>query len=207
MPPKTQPPHDAQNGKPRPKRLRYWRTAAALTAAAGLAAALVAATPLLRPADSDEATLRGLQVRVLTISQAAAENRMDGALASLEALEKDLNDAAGQGRISLSRYRGIEAAVESVRADITRQVAAVSPAVAPTRGTAKPPVAPTGGTADTSAAPEPAQVLQPVQVEPQPPVIVPAPVPAPVQQAPVLPQPPKEANGKGKGKGQGQGKP
>lgn len=193
MPPKTQPPPEAKDGKPSPKRLRYWLTAVALTAVAGLAAALVAGTPLLRPADSDEATLRGLQVRVLTISQAAAENRMDGALASLEALEKDLNDAAGQGLISLSRYRGIEAAVESVRADITRQIKPVSAAVAPT-----------GGSADSPATPEPAQVSQPVQVEPQPPAIVPAPVPAPVA-VPVLPEPAKEAKGNGNDKGNGKG--
>jgi hypothetical protein len=192
MRPERQPLHQGNDGRARPKRLRAWRAAAALVAVAGLAAALFAATPLLRPKDSDEGTLRGLQVRVLTISQAAAENRLDGALAALDALEKDLNDAAGQGQISLSRYRGIEAAVESVRADITGRIAAVSAAVAPTPGTA-----------DTSAAPEPAQAQQPVQVEPRQPVVVqaPAPAPAPVQAEPVLPKPAKEAKGKGKGQG------
>ena len=195
MPPEAEPSPDGKDGIPGLTRLRTWRTAAAMVAMAGLAAALIGAAPLLSPADSDEGTLRGLQVRVLTISQAAAENRMDGALAALDALEKDLNAAAGQGRISLSRYRGIEAAVESVRGDITGRIAAVSAAVAPT-----------AGTTDTAATPEPVQVQQQVQAEPPPPVVVPAPAPAPVQQAPVLPEPAKDAK-EGKGKGKGQGKP
>ncbi len=191
MPPESQPLRDGKEGTPPLKRLRAWQAASALLAVAGLAAALYAA-PLVRPAESDEGTLRGLQIRVLTISQAASENRMDGALAALEALEKDLNDVASQGLISVSRYRGIEAALDSVRAEITGQIAAVSAAAAE---------APTAGTADSSAAPEPAQ--QPVQVVPQPPLIVQAPAPevAPVQEEPKLPEPAKEAKGKGKGPG------
>jgi hypothetical protein len=202
MRPEPQPLHQGNDGRARPKRLRAWRAAAALVAVAGLAAALFAAGPLLRPKDSDEGTLRGLQVRVLTISQAAAENRLDGALAALDALEKDLNDAAGQGQISLSRYRGIEAAVESVRADITGRIAAVSAAVAPTPGTAD--TRAKSVREGASAAPEPAQAQQPVQVVPEQPIVVeaaPAPAPAPVQAEPVLPQPAKDAKGKGKGQG------
>ncbi|MGF9647021.1 hypothetical protein AAIH32_03555 [Pseudarthrobacter oxydans] len=192
MPPKTQPLREGTEGAPPLKRLRAWQAACALLAVAGLAAALYAASPLVRPSDSDEGTLRGLQIRVLTISQAAAENRMDGALAALEALEKDLNDAASQGLISVSRYRGIEAALDSVRGEITGQIAAVSAAAAE---------APTAGTASSSAAPEPVQ--QPAQVVPQPPLIVQAPAPevVPVQEEPELPEPAKEAKGKGKGPG------
>jgi len=190
LPPGTQSLDNRTHGKPRLKRGRTWQAAMALIAVAGLAAALFAAVPLLRQADSDEGTLRGLQVRVLNISQAAAENQMDGALAALEALEKDLDDAAGQGRISLSRYRGINAAVESVRADITGRIAAVSAAVAPTTGIP-----------DAAAAVELEKAQQPVQVEAQPPVLAPAPAPAPVQAEPVLPEPAKEAKGKGKGQG------
>lgn len=191
MPPETAL-REGKDGTPPLKRLRAWWAASALLAVAGLAAALYAASPLARPADSDEGTLRGLQIRVLTISQAASENRMDGALAALEALEKDLNDAAGQGLISVSRYRGIEAALESVRGEITGQIAAVSAAAAE---------APTAGTAGSSAAPEPTQ--QPVQAVPQPPLIVQAPAPevASVQEEPELPEPAKEAKGKGKGPG------
>ncbi|MCQ6270748.1 hypothetical protein M8J71_09675 [Pseudarthrobacter sp. R1] len=192
MPPKTQPLREGTEGAPPLKRLRAWQAACALLAVAGLAAALYAASPLARPSDSDEGTLRGLQIRVLTISQAAAENRMDGALAALEALEKDLNDAASQGLISVSRYRGIEAALDSVRGEITGQIAAVSAAAAE---------APTAGTASSSSAPEPVQ--QPAQVVPQPPLIVQAPAPevVPVQEEPELPEPAKEAKGKGKGPG------
>ncbi|MCU1566156.1 MAG: hypothetical protein JWQ56_1093 [Pseudarthrobacter sp.] len=169
---------------------QLWRAAAALVTAACVAGALYAASPLLQPADSDAATLRGLQIRVMNISQAAAENRMDGALAALEALEKDLNDAAGQGLISLSRYRGIDSAVEAVRADITRQLAAASAAAAET---------PAATPSDTSTAQAAVQPQQAPQVEPVQPAVVPAPVPAPVQQQPVLPGAAKEVKGKGKG--------
>ena len=176
-------------GRPR---FRLWRAAAALVTAACVAGALYAASPLLQPADSDAATLRGLQIRVLNISQAAAENRMDGALAALEALEKDLNDAAGQGLISLSRYRGIDAAVEAVRADINGQLAATAAATAAE--------APAATASVTSPSEEAVQPQQAPQTEPQQPAIIPVPAPAPVQQQPVLPDPAKEAKGKGKAK-------
>ncbi|VXB27387.1 conserved hypothetical protein [Arthrobacter sp. 9AX] len=190
MPPEAPGPAGDKAAKPGRKNLWLWPAAVALTAAAGLAVAVYAAPALLRPADS-EGTLRGLQIRVLNISQAAAENRMDGALAALEALEKDLNEAAGQGRISLSRYRGIEAAVKDVRADITGQLAAVA-------ATAEVPAA---TVSDTSApalpeAPQQAQQVAPVA----PPAIVPAPRPG--RQEPVWPAPAKDGKeGKGKGKG------
>lgn len=210
MPPETQPRYNGAHGMPRLKRLLSWQAAAAVVAAAGLAAALFTVTSLWRPVDSDQGTLRGLQVRVLTISQAAAENRLDGALAALDALEKDLNDAAGQGQISLSRYRGIEAAVESVRTDITNQLAAVSSVV----------VAPTGSAAETApATPGPVEAQLAVQTGAQAPAMVPPPVPAPApapvpvpapapvpvpasaQEEPDLPAPAREAKEKGKGQG------
>ena len=172
-------------------RFRLWRAAAVLVTAACVAGVLYAASPLLRPADSDAATLRGLQIRVLNISQAAAENRMDGALVALEALEKDLNDAAGEGLISLSRYRGIDAAVEAVRADITGQLAATAAAAAE---------APAATASDTSSAEVAVQPLPAPQVEPEQPAVIPVPAPAPVQQQPVLPDAAKEAKGKGKAK-------
>jgi hypothetical protein len=198
MPPEAPAPAGApdgatEGGVPGRPRFRLWPAAAALVTAACLAGALYAASPLLRPADSDAATLRGLQIRVLNISQAAAENRMDGALAALEALEKDLNDAAGQGLISLSRYRGIDAAVEAVRADITGQVAAAAAAATAAE-------APAATASDTSPSEEAVQPQQAPQVEPQQPAIIPVPAPAPVQQQPVLPDAAKEAKGKGKAK-------
>lgn len=193
MPPEAPAPAGATEGgvSGRP-RLRLWRAAAALVSAACVAGALYAASPLLRPADSDAATLRGLQIRVLNISQAAAENRMDGALAALEALEKDLNDAAGKGLISLSRYRGIDAAVEAVRADVTGQLAAAAAATAAE--------APAATASYTSPSEEAVQPQQSPQVEAQQPAIIPVPAPAPVQQQPVLPDAAKEAKGKGKAK-------
>ncbi|MGX1161184.1 hypothetical protein FBY31_0441 [Arthrobacter sp. SLBN-100] len=187
MPPEASAPPGVIAGRPGRKAFRLWR-AAALAGAACVALALYAASPLLRPPDSDEGTLRGLQIRVLNISQAAAENRMDGALAALEALEKDLNDAAGQGLISLSRYRGIEAAVEDVRADIAGQLAAAS---ADTAATAS----------DTSTPDEPAQTQQAPGTGPEQPAVVPVPAPSAVQPEPVLPDPASEARGKGKVKG------
>lgn len=112
---------------------------------------------------------------------------MDGALAALEALEKDLNDAAGQGLISLSRYRGIEAAVEDVRADINGQLAAAS---------ASAPVVPAPALSEPTTPAEPAEPAP--QTQPEQPALVPA--PAPVQPQPVVPGPAKESKGKGKGK-------
>jgi hypothetical protein len=188
MPPEASAPPAGIDGRPERYRFRLWRPAVALASAACVAVALYA-TPLLRPADSDAATLRGLQIRVLNISQAAAENRMDGALAALEALEKDLNDAAGRGLISLSRYRGIEAAAGAVRADITGRLASVPPAAAGV---------PAATASDTSVPAAPAGTLQAPQADPGQPAVVP--VPAPAQQEPVLPDPAGEAKGKGKGK-------
>jgi hypothetical protein len=174
------------------KGFRLRRALAALAGAACITLALYAATPLLHPADAHEGTLRGLQIRVLNISQAAAENRMDGALAALDALEKDLDAAASQGLISLSRYRGIEAAVADVRADIT-QLAAVSAAGVP---------ATTASDASTPDAPAQPQEAPPA--EPEQPAVVPAPSavqPEPVLPGPVSPDPANDAKGKAKGKG------
>lgn len=187
MPPEAPVLAAGSDGRPGRKNSWLWRAAAALAGAACLAVVLYAAAPLLRPRDSDAGTLRGLQVRVLNISQAAAENRMDGALAALEALEKDLNDAAGQGLISLSRYRGIEAAVEDVRADINGQLAAAS---------APAPVVPAPAASEPTTPADPAEPAP--QTQPEQPALAPA--PAPVQPQPVVPGPAKESKGKGKGK-------
>jgi hypothetical protein len=180
-------------GRPGRKGFRLRRALAALAGAACVALALYAATPLLHPPDSDEGTLRGLQIRVLNISQAAAENRMDGALAALDALEKDLDAAASQGLISLSRYRGIEAAVADVRADITGQLAAVSAAGVPA-----------ATASDASTADAPAQPQEAPPAEPEQPAVVPVPSavqPEPVLPGPVPPDPANDAKGKAKGKG------
>jgi hypothetical protein len=156
-----------------------------------VAAIVVAGVMGFRLSDSDEATLRGFQIRVLSISQAAAENRMDGALAALQALEKDLDAAAREGRISAPRLLGIETALDAVRTEIAGQLAA--PAPAPASGTAGPPVA---APADPIA-PQ-TQPIQPVSGEQ---TVAPPPVPVPAGQEAALPEAAKDAKGKGKGQG------
>lgn len=96
-----------------------------------LAASLVAGAASTGPGRTDQSLLRGFQIRVLGISQAAAENRMDGALAAIQALEKDLGEAASSGQLSADRYNAIESALATVRADITAHVAATAPPAAP----------------------------------------------------------------------------
>lgn len=128
--------------------------------------------------------MRGLQIRVLNISQAAAEDRMDGALAALESLEQDLDAAARQGLLSLARYRGIEAAVAAVRKEISGQLAAVSAAAAEPPTTAAP---------ATPAAPPDVE-----PVAPPAPVIAQVPAPVPAEEGPDSPDAAKESKGKGK---------
>lgn len=165
--------------------------AAILLCVAALAAALVAGAAAVRPPDADATTLRGFQVRVLSISQAVAENRTDGALAALQGLEKDLNDAAATGRLSAARYRGIASALEAVRADLATQVAAAAPVA-------------------EAGAPAPAQAdTSPPEPQPQE-AAIPAVAPAPAQAPAESSDPGSSLPGKAredKGKGRGQGKP
>lgn len=169
----------------------------AIIAAAGLVAG-IAASSMLGGADSDEATLRGFQIRVLNVSQAAAENRLDGALDALEALEKDLDLAAGEGLISAARYRGIEAALEAVRADITGHITAQAAAVAETEAVSAAVASP----AETAVAEQQVVQVQPVPAAPAPAAAPePAAGPAAEGQSPELPEAAKEAKGKGKGAG------
>lgn len=177
---------------PAPRR-RHGVRALMLLCCAVVAAALVAGAAGLRSGDADDTVLRGFQIRVLSISQAAAENRMDGALAALQALENDLGAAAANGRLSVSRYRSIENALSVVRTDLATQVAAASRDTAPGAGTPDPALA---GTGQNQSAP----------VEPA----VPAAAPAPVLEdsAPQAPGPEHSDTAKeAKGKGKGQGKP
>ncbi|MDQ0825938.1 hypothetical protein QFZ60_002111 [Arthrobacter sp. B2I5] len=185
--------------KPVPEARRGARTLIVLCSAV-LAAALVAGAAGIRSGDADENVLRGFQIRVLSISQAAAENRMDGALAALQALEKDLGDAAANGRLSASRYRSIENALSAVRTDLATQVAAAAPAAPPAAAPdAVAPAPALAGTGQEQAAPVEAAV----------PAVAPAPAaPAPEESAPEAPgQERSEAAKEAKGKGKGPGKP
>ena len=181
----------------RPVPLRRRRAHALIVLCCTLvAAALVVGAAGIRSADDDENVLRGFQVRVLSISQAAAENRMDGALAALQALEKDVGDAAAAGRLSAARYRGIETALSAVKSDIATKVgsAAAPPAAEPSAA------APAGS--DTN------QLADTAQSEPVPaplPAVAPAPAPAAAVPGDQRSDTAKEA--KGKNKGEGQGKP
>jgi hypothetical protein len=170
-----------------------------LLCCAVVAGALVAGAAGIRSGDADENVLRGFQIRVLSIGQAAAENRMDGALAALQALEQDLGDAAAHGRLSASRYRSIENALSAVRTDLATQVAAASAAVPPDAApNAVTPAPALAGAGQDQTAP----------VEPAVPAVAPAPAPAPEESAPDAPgQDRAEAAKEAKGKGKGPGKP
>src|SRR6478735_10648753 len=144
-------PAPAGASTPAPRR----RVRALIILCCAVVACLVAGAAAVRPGGTDDDVLRGFQIRVLSISQAASENRMDGALAALQALEKDLGEAAAAGRVSAARYRGIEDALSAVRADIATQVAAAAATASP-------------AAEDTSAAPALADTAQdgPAAAEP-----------------------------------------
>lgn len=193
MPPEAeQPAAPTPTGASAPVLRRRRVRALIVLCCAVVAAVLVAGAAGVRPSDTDDNVLRGFQIRVLSISQAASENRMDGALAALQALEKDLGEAAAAGRVSAARYRGIENALSAVRADIATQVAAASaaapPATEPDAGSVAPALA---GTAQDV----------PTPAEPVVPAVAPAPAPAAEAPGSQGADTAKEAKGKGKGHG------
>lgn len=173
-------------------------------AAAALVTGAVSVFPGPGTGGSDEATLRGFQIRVLNVTQAAAENRLDGVLDALEALERDLDLAAGQGSISAARYRGIDAALEAVRADVTRTITAQSASAADAKAAVTTAEAPAVIAATPEPVPAPAPEYmqsQPVQLQPEAPAAPPGPAPEPAPQQQNLPDAAKEAREKGKGAG------
>lgn len=64
------------------------------------------------------------------VSQAAAGNDPAGGLAALDALEKDLAAAVGNGEVSDERRRSIMTAAAAVRADLTTAKAVAEAAAA-----------------------------------------------------------------------------
>ncbi|WP_175317361.1 hypothetical protein [Pseudarthrobacter sp. C4D7] len=184
-------PEGASTPAPRRRRVR-----ALIILSCALIAALVAGAAAVRPGSMDDDVLHGFQIRVLSISQAASENRMDGALAALQALEQDLNAAAAGGQVSAARYVGITDALAAVREDITSRMAAAAasePAAVPDSAEAT--------DAATVAAPEAAVQDVPASVDPIVPVVVPAPAPGPDAHGQQRSTTAKEAKGKGKDKG------
>lgn len=195
MPPRPTPPglHSAsrQGGRSWRAGIGRFRTAGTAAAAAlAITAIVVAVAAGFRAPDTDQATLRGFQIRVLSISQAAADNRMDGALAALHALESDLDAAAREGRISAARLRGIEKALEAVRSDMEARLASAAEVV-------EPDVA--ADVAATSTADGGQAQTVPVEPVPAEPVAVPPPAPADAGGRPG--DLPAGAQGNGKGKG------
>ena len=171
------------------------RAAAAAAAALAVAAAVFALAGAFRAPDSDAATLRGFQIRVLSISQAASENRMDGALAALHALEADLDAAARDGRISAPRLRGIESALDAVRADLTGHLSSQAAVAGPVAEAAAAEAAPTETATQAEAVqPEPAQPVSGGEA------VAPLPAPLPDTRGGQLPDTGPENKGKDKAK-------
>ena len=202
MPPRVEPAAvnvpTAEAGEARPAPARRRRAHALIILCCTLvAAALVAGAAGTRPVD-DDSVLRGFQIRVLSISQAAAENRLDGALTALQALEKDLGDAAGAGRLSAARYRGIETALSAVKSDIAGQVAAAASLAL------QEPDAGASGLADPV---QPAVVAQSEPAPAAPAVPAVAPATAPDVKGPGSQRSDTAKEAKDKNKGKGQGKP
>ncbi|MFE8885547.1 hypothetical protein ACFYLX_06845 [Pseudarthrobacter enclensis] len=173
------------------------RLAAGVAALLAVAVAVVFAVSATSPrTDAETSTLRGLQIRVLSISQAAAENRLDGALAALQALQDDLDGAARDGRISAPKARGIESALAAVRADITDRLESQAAAAGTAAGTA-----PVAATTDTPAAqaPAPAPDAPAGPAQPAAPATGSDPAPASGAGQPGVPGPAKAPPGKAKG--------
>lgn len=148
-----------------------------------------AAFPVLRGHDPHEAALRGLQIRVLAITQAAAENRVESALDALAALERDLDQAAASGLVSAAQFKGIDAALETVRVDLL-QAADAGAAAAKAAVIAAAPIP----TATPTASPTPAPAPVPIQSSPEE-------ESAPVPAKPGPPADVQEPKGKAKGAG------
>jgi hypothetical protein len=75
-------------------------------------------------------TAHRLQEHVLGVSRAAAANDPAAALAGLDTLEAEVDDAARSGRISEDRRRSIMTSAEAVRADLTATLDAAAAAQA-----------------------------------------------------------------------------
>lgn len=109
-------------------------------------ALMVSALLVLAPACSAQTpelsvdAARELQSRLPEVRQAAAGNDYARALGLLEQLKKDLDEAAGDGKMTFARYQGISSALEDVRnelqalAEAAAQAARITDVVSPTPG-------------------------------------------------------------------------
>lgn len=80
---------------------------------------IVAAVVLTGCAPSDTPTA-AFQDAVATVAEQAADGDAAGALASLDRLEADVDEALVDGRIDAARAVGIREAIDAVRADLER---------------------------------------------------------------------------------------
>lgn len=140
-----------------------WRRAMTVLTGCMLAAGLAGCAGAAPELEADAASK--LQQRVLEVTRSAAGSNPAAALAALDRLSAELDDAAAAGQVSFKRHRSIVAAISAVRADLT---AAQSAKKAAADAAAK--------AAAAKAAAKPSPTPSPVVVVPVP---VPAPVPAP----------------------------
>lgn len=110
-----------------------------------LPSALMVATLLvLAPACSAQTpelsvdAARDLQSRLPEVRQAAAGNDYARALGLLEQFKKDLDEAAGDGKMTFARYQGISSALEDVRNELHTLAAAAAAKAAETTDVASP---------------------------------------------------------------------
>ena len=67
-------------------------------------------------------TAAGFQAQVLAVSEAAADSEFEVAATRLAELEASIADALARGGITRERFDSITAAIELVRADLTKQL-------------------------------------------------------------------------------------
>jgi hypothetical protein len=83
---------------------------------------MMACAPKAFDLDSDKAKV--FQEIVLSISQAVADADRTRALRSLDELELELEEAAGEGQVSFKRYQNILSSLEAVRKDLVAEAQA-----------------------------------------------------------------------------------
>jgi len=147
-----------------------WRRAMTVLTGCMLAAGLAGCAGAAPELEADAASK--LQQRVLEVTRSAAGSNPAAALAALDRLSAELDDAAAAGQVSFKRHRSIVAAISAVRGDLTAAQSAKKAAAdaAAKAAAAKAAAAKAAATAKPSPTPSPVVVV---------PVPVPAPVPAP----------------------------
>lgn len=142
---------------------------------------------------------RQLQARVLEVTEASARNDLPTALAALDGLEAELEEAQANGQVSEERRRSITTIATAVRAELEEAVAAEQKAAAEKAAAEQ--AAADKAAADQAAASQAAEEAR-LAAEREAARQAPAPAPAPVPE----PEPEKDEDRKDEDKGQGKGK-